>query len=209
MARYFAELMLGQTKPFVFKDSLLGATFDTLEKLATKYFDKKIPVFFSNEDMDALVGFINKTKASGEWDLPSQEEFYRLVYILIEAVRAECDNSFVFNPDFINVRASLSPSASMALLSDEMRFVRAVFDKAKAEVNVDVVTQYVKDASNLDSKIAQIESAERRVSELGKKLDEQEVGYILWVYMKPFMGFGSKKAKNCIGKEYGFLLLAA
>ncbi|MGC8101920.1 hypothetical protein [Metapseudomonas otitidis] len=146
--------------------------------------------------MDALVGFINKTKASGEWDLPSQEGFYRLVYILIEAVRAECDNSFVFNPDFINVRASLSPSASMALLSDEMRFVRAVFDKAKAEVNVDVVTQYVKDASNLDSKIAQIESAERRVSELEKKLDEQEVGYNFVGLYEAFHGLRKQKSKE-------------
>lgn len=201
--------MLGQAKPFVFKDSLLGVTFDALEKLATKYFDKKIPVLFSGEDMDALVGFINKTKASGEWGLPSQEEFYSLVYILIEAVRAEYDNSFVFNPDFINMRASLSPSASVALLNDEMRFVRAVFDKAKAEVNVDVVAQYVKDVSSLESKVAQIESAERRVSELGKNLMNKRLAIILWVYMKPFMGFGSKKAKSCIGKEYGFLFLAA
>lgn len=34
------------------------------KSLLLSIFIKKIPVLFSGEDMDALVGFINKTKAS-------------------------------------------------------------------------------------------------------------------------------------------------
>lgn len=177
MLNYFSDLKGPWERFHSDSESMLTITFESLKYLISNYAGKSIPETVAQDLRVSLKEILDEVGEAGQLSEGLQERLYCLVYVLNMASGLAYDDGVSALTKFLDLREQLSPAANMRLMNSEASLVNGLFDKAKKEVDIDAIKQYLKDSGEYGKRLEELKHLHARVNHLEENLKKHEVAY--------------------------------